>query len=206
MATTTEAIRVEDIGRLELIDIDPYRRDTGTPASIQLWLDPEARRCLLETYSPGQGVPVAEWHGRQITIPVDNYDGQPNGPAIVQWLRSEAGQALLGRLCAGHSEEWDGNNYVGRLDADAQAAREAIERYLSASPTLPDGAGLWDAGDWLSGCAADLGITAETTDEEITALADRLEAEAAAECVVLDGAEEWLTARRAALAKANGQE
>jgi hypothetical protein len=194
-----KTIEVQDIGRLDLIKLDPYRRDTGTAAEVQLYLDPAQRRALLETYSPGQGVPVAEWHGRVCTIPVTSAWGVVDGPRTVVWLRGAEGQTLLTRICDGHSVEWDGSNHVGSLSDDAAAARDDLERELSDCPTLDgDSAGLWGAGDWLGGLGADgvrkeYGITDRTTDEQLGEIARTVEDDAGAEDAVLYGTIQYLT-------------
>lgn len=199
MSTT---VRVEDVGRLELVTIDPYRRDTGTAAAVQCWIDPSGRRCLIETHSPGQGVSVAEWHRRNLTIGVDTHGGPVDGPAVVEWLRGAEGQALLARVCDGHSVEWDGNNHVGQLDDDAKAALEELEQWLSDAPALSgDSAGLWSAGDWLDGIGragvrAEYGITAETTDERLAEIVAQIDGEAEAENVVMTDTDEYVTELR----------
>ena len=206
MNTTQEiierAVRVKDVGRLDLVKIDPYRRDTGTAAAVQLWLDPSESSCLMETYSPGQGVPAAECHGRNLTICVDSHCGPVDGPAVVEWLRGDEGQGLLARVCDGHSVEWDGNNRVGQLDADAQAALDALEQWLSDAPALiGDCAGLWSAGDWLDGIGRagvcdEYGITAETTDERLAEIVAQIDGEAEAENVVLTDTDSYVTELR----------
>jgi len=195
-------VRVEDVAPLDLVTIDPYRRDTGTAAAVQLWIDPSERRCLVETYSPGQGVPESEWHRRKLTISIDTDGGPVDGPAVVEWLRGDDGQALLARVCDGHSVVWDGNNNVGQLDDDGRAAFETLEQWLCFAPALSgDSAGLWSAGDWLDGIGrasvcAEYGITAETTDERLAEIASLIDAEAKSENVVLTDTDEYVTELR----------
>ena len=56
---------------------------------------------------------------------------------------------LLDRIARGHSEEWDGNNTVGTLTADAQEAEEElVDRINEAEFELPN---TWLAGEWLDG-------------------------------------------------------
>ncbi len=113
---------------------------------------------------------------------------------------------LAARVLAGADVEWDGNNHVGVLDADAQDAADEIaarcERLLEepfyASYTA---LGETDAYDWFdcaATTAADLGITAETTDEKLAELAAAEEREVltAQEPAVLTGALEYLAGVR----------
>lgn len=183
---TNTKIEIADVDRLELIEIDPYRRDTGETASVRLVINPAISHAYLETYSPGQGVPPEMWHGRVLSFPVQR--SRPvDGQALVEWLRDGDGQSLLQRIVAGHSVEWDGSNHVGELTDDATEARDTLAYWLEHNaPTLDgDHAGLWTAEDWLYG--SDLPITAETTDDEISDLADRLTEEATETDAVVRG-------------------
>lgn len=56
---------------------------------------------------------------------------------------------------------------------------------------------LWGAGEWLGHLNdGEIGINALTTDAEIAALAEKLEADALNEKVILSGTEEYLEERR----------
>lgn len=201
MTNTKTKIEIADIERLELIEIDPYRRDTCTAASVQIVIEPSEGRAYLETYSPGQGVHTDRWHGVDLTLPVET-SGHVDGPELVEWLRDGDGQALLQRICAGHAVEWDGNNHVGELDDDAQEALDTLAYWLEHNAPTLDGehAGLWQAEDWLDG-STDLPITAETTDAEISALADRLTEEATETDAVVVGVYTFLIEMRDDLAE-----
>lgn len=193
------AITIQDVGQHELIAVDPYRSDTNTPACIRLRVKPDERTADLDTCSPGQGIPVAEYHGRHITLDVSSGYGTVDGPAVVDYLRGEEGQALLARMCDGHTTEWDGHNHVGRMTDDAQAARETLSDWLSDAPILRgEQAGLWDAGDYLQYCdvCTEYHITAETTDSRLREIAETLEAEALAEDAVVCGIEQYLEWKR----------
>src|SRR5690606_6095881 len=88
---------------------------------------------------------------------------------------------------------WDGNNHVCRMTDDAMMADGELERLLRDYPHVHGGA--WDAGDWLYEAyeSGDLGLTAETTDEELEALAERWEQEARDAGICLLGTIEALT-------------
>lgn len=76
----------------------------------------------------GNGVPSFGWHGRTIRVPVSPF---VSGPDLADFLeRFARGRVLLERIHEGHSVEWDGSNFVGSLDEDAQAAREELETAL----------------------------------------------------------------------------
>ena len=150
----------------------------------------------------GNAVPSAVWHGH-----------------VVRWniepLRADCANALLedlaslaARMVAGYSSRWNGSNHVASLTDDAREAHDAIER-LCDQAGHDDAARLhvWAAADWFaplgthSRCAAALGILAETTDEELDAIAERetRDAESTTECDRLEGCEEFLRDVRATL-------
>ena len=192
-------VHINDVGILELIEADPYRTDC--PAAVQLYIDPAGRWAGLETYSPGQAVDFDVWHHRHITISVHTRGGPVDGPAMVDWLRDDAGQELLSRICDGHIIEWDGNNHVGRMTDDAADAHNELVLELEDADALPEPAGLWDVCNWLDGIGRDAvreeyGITADTTDSELDAIAKRIDEEAANENVVLYGTWEYVVQLR----------
>ncbi|OWY39352.1 hypothetical protein CEK28_08510 [Xenophilus sp. AP218F] len=93
----------------------------------------------------GNAMPASVWHGIDRRYSVD---ASVSGKALLAYLEGE-GRALLDRIHAGHDEKWNGNNYVGTLDADAKVAEEQLIQGLE---TIPD-AEVWSAYDWLfSGC------------------------------------------------------
>jgi len=178
------AVTVEECASRDLIEQDPFRQGQVKP--VQVWLDPGARTCRLETYSPGQGVPESEWHGRVLALPVQTDGGAAvDAPALVEWLRGEDGQDLLARICAGHEERWDGSNHVGHLDEDALEAQYELESKLDSAPGL-DGvmAGVISPDDWASrGVLESMGLMASSTDDECAAIASKIEAESEADLV-----------------------
>jgi hypothetical protein len=105
---------------------------------------------------------------------------------------------LFQRIVDGSEVEWDGNNYLGRLNEDAREAEEELEKLLEA---YADGSiGLWDAGEWLQDSSdEDLGVTATSTDEDLAKKARELEEEACAEGAVVVWIEDELKERREAL-------
>jgi len=138
---------------------------------VILRYDPEENSALLTTNPEiGNAVPMSVWHGlvRSYCVPV-----VPTSSAAEQLVQDLL--PLLARVRAGYSCRWDGSNHIGSLDDDATRAEEEIEASISAwtldlSPaeTVCE----WDAGDWygglgLAGAAAELGITAEMTDEDV---------------------------------------
>lgn len=113
--------------------------------------------------------------------------------------------------------EWDGSNRVGRASTDhgnelveeiEQACGGEYPRELSWH--IEDMVSEYDAGDWYSAggdTAAELGITATTTDDELATIAATAESEAATALdyghTVLTGALEYLTGVREELREQN---
>jgi hypothetical protein len=95
---------------------------------------------------------------------------------------------LLERVHAGHSVEWDGSNHVGRLDDDASAARDEIERILDGLDD-DDRAQVWDADDWVFGVDGlrSAWPATKTIDEAVAALTAEAERQERLEGVIVDG-------------------
>lgn len=157
-----------------------YRHYSGqtNPQPAWLYIMPEDER-VEACYNPeiGNAVPMYVWHRRHITLPLPN---TLKGDAIADWLESEPVQALLTRICDGHDVEWDGNNHVGTLTDDAEAALEALQRDIEEGWVDDDHAQVWSAEAWLesaivwaedntSASIVEYAITRETTDDELEA-------------------------------------
>jgi len=120
-----------------------------------------------------RGMPMSVWHGlrrRYRIVP----------------LKSEAANALLAelvplasRVCDGFVQCWDGHNTVGRLNADATEAEEEIQRICRDRDFTDAKLAVWSASEHFGVLgsklvqAAELGITAETTDELLADIATR---------------------------------
>lgn len=95
----------------------------------------------------GNGIPMTVYHGRTRRIPCPC---SVVGSELADFLEGE-GLALLERIHAGHEVEWDGNNHVGSLEKDAQAAEVELERSLQELPT----ATIWSAEQWIENDSLD---------------------------------------------------
>uniref|UniRef100_A0A6H1ZF68 Uncharacterized protein n=1 Tax=viral metagenome TaxID=1070528 RepID=A0A6H1ZF68_9ZZZZ len=172
----------------------------SAPQGAYLELDcDEETLCAATNGEIGNAMPVPVWHCR-----VRRYD-LPSGalPADVNALMLDL-VPLLERVLAGYSCEWDGSNHVGHLSGDAANAEQEIEHYIDEAclPRLT----VWDASDWWTAngtesAIEDLGVTEQTTVEELTA---RIEAEDYADNgpVIVEGVEEfaaWLIEQAAEL-------
>jgi hypothetical protein len=175
------SVDVESVSGTELYH--RYPRQTE-PQDAYVWLNCKTRRLGAE-YNPeiGNAVPTSVYHGhvQRWTIPT------LKGAAATALLESLA--PLAARVCDGYSSEWDGSNHVAEFTADAEAAREEIERLCEDADGERDGVVVWEAADWLGGIggleaqAAELGITAATTDAQLETIETECVAEARGESV-----------------------
>lgn len=171
------------------------------PAYIELGLQSET---LLADYDSevGGASPASVHHGFDRRYPIPLLTGKAANQAM------ERIRPLAERILADWEEVWDGNNMVARLGEDALAAEEAIEDILGdGSEDGWDSASLiavWGIDGATNGSEAEeYEITADTTDERLTEIADKIRAELA-ECsgdgdhavVVVDGLDEYLKGLR----------
>lgn len=144
----------------------------------------------------GSGVPAPVYYGH-----------------VLRWripaLKGDAANALLAtiaplaeRVIYGYTKRWDGNNHVGQFTEDARAAEEQIRDLCDHAGSAAEQIQVFTAGDYFGALgsllvqARELGITANTTDEQLAAIG---EAELARPDVdVIDGLAEHLGTIRAA--------
>lgn len=132
----------------------------GDPDDVYLLLDQHGNACF-DTRSHNMGTPVDEWNRLTLRWEV---------PATVRSSALDADfiPELLQRVHDGHSIEWDGNNYVGVLDEDAEDASNELERRLeqmevwdvcSADGWMPPDvviAEMWSQGKSIEDVASDI--------------------------------------------------
>lgn len=159
-----------------------YRRFSGQfqpqPAYVHLGEDGNVHADYCGIIGAGQ--PMDVWHGRTRRWGVNP---EVNGDQIADLLESDKVRALLERVHAGLSIEWDGSNYVGRLTDDAREASAALERIFEDETRAVDG-GVWRAGDWIDPLGADDLLK---KGEGLVDAAERLVAEAKDEKAAIEG-------------------
>jgi hypothetical protein len=144
---------------------------------VHVELDCREEGALSASYNPeiGSGVPETV-HARFVlrwTIPA---------------LKADAANELLAkiaplaeRIVSGFDEVWNGSNFVGDFDDDADDACEDIEALCDKARGAGEDEALsvWQAADWYAGVgsaraqAAELGITENTTDDQLVKIAAR---------------------------------
>ncbi|MDE2099695.1 MAG: hypothetical protein KGL39_20750 [Patescibacteria group bacterium] len=173
---------IEPRARMDLVRLDP---SASPPAPLRVKLQLNTMPATLGFayyYQSENGVSPAVYHHLTLEWSVP---GAVDAQQLTADINAGELDDLLTRVLKGHTVKWDGNNHVGRLNADAADASEQVQEWLDRATSLPDEGGLWDAGDWLPHCPD--GLTATTTDEELDDLASTLEKEALGDCVVLHG-------------------
>lgn len=163
-----------------------YRRFSGRyqpqPAYVTLDKDGNVRANYCGLIGAGQ--PMDVWLGLTRRWGVNP---EVNGDQIADLLESGRVRALLERVHAGHSVEWDGSNYVGRLTDDARRASDTLWLIFKDETRTVDGGGVWRAGDWIDPLSPDdLLKKGESLDDA----AGRLMAEASDEKVAIEGGKE----------------
>lgn len=168
------------------------------PQPCYVALDCETGTLRAETDGEiGGAVPVRVWHKRVLRWKIPALKASVADELLAELV------PLAERVVAGYSCEWDGHNNIGRYSDDAMSARDEIDD-LRHKYDSDDTAALvvWEAADWYDAMGAaevvrELGITADTTDEQIEALAESELAKARADDVDdVEGLERYLTRLR----------
>lgn len=155
-----------------------------------------ALRLVLDTCYGGGGTPAEEFYGVVRTWTL------MRGPAEldVAALRADLAPGgrlhqLMDRVSAGLAAEYDQRgNWRGTLTDDAAEAETELDRHFEDAD-YGSGREVWDADEWIG--ATDIeGLSADTTDEELEALVEDIEAEAEDDAVVLMDTERALSRRR----------
>ena len=138
-----------------------------SPQDCYVELDPKTG-ALTASYNGeiGNAVPMLVWHNRifRWAIPCLTAD-------VANSLLEEIAP-LCQQICDGYSEEWDGSNLVGKIDADATEAHRAVAEACDRGWDEHELVQIYSADQWYGGLgsveqqARELGIGEETTDEE----------------------------------------
>ena len=124
-----------------------YELHPGECAPQHAYLDLTTDGILYADYDSygNNGVPFDVWHNRTLRFPLPaEISGKGLGALVTRLL------PLLERVHAGHDEEWDGSNCVGRLTDDASEARDAIDAEIARSIDETDLAQVWDTSEWIA--------------------------------------------------------
>lgn len=160
-----------------------YRRLHGQyqPQPAYVYLDEDGNVHADYCGIIGAGQPMDVWNGRTLRWSVNP---EVNGDHLAELLESDEVRALLERVHAGHSVEWDGSNYVGRLTDDARDASDELERIFEDETHTVDSGGVWEASQWIAPASADDILK---QGESLDDAAERLVEEAESDRVVIEG-------------------
>lgn len=171
---------------------DPSTNPTRAMA-IYLELDLDDNSLELTTYYSVDGTPMPAFHG---TLRMYSVPECADVALLTHDINAGTLDALLSRIVDGAETYYDGSNYKATLSPDALNAEDELRNRLIEYIPFDNG-GLWDAWDWFHlSTPAELGITATTTDSELLALANKLEAEARSDGAVLYDTNNALIAKR----------
>lgn len=161
----------------------------------------EPQRCYLEldcdkatlradwNSEIGNAVPMDVWNGRtrRYSIPCLNDDAANR---LIEELLPLAEQ-----IVAGYELRWDGHNQRGHLSEDAQDAELQLERIVEEwDADESELVRVVDADDYFANSPPLDLVTADTTDEEIKAIAAKVLAES--DCDIIEGLESVLESVR----------
>lgn len=153
----------------------------------------------------GNGVPESVWHGvvRRYLFPADTIPTTDAANRIMDEIAPLA-QTVLDNSSTSYNNN---GNYVGGVNDAGREAEEGIEQELGSGldESESECVGIIDAGDWWYTLTDDelanmdeMSITADTTDEQIAALAPLYlkDMEQSMGAVVCDDLEDYLLSRR----------
>lgn len=217
---TTRLVTLPDLEELreELVPVYHKYPDNYAPQPAHLYLDEDG----VITFDWGDAnsvtMDVAEGRTLRFRIPA-----QVTGKALVAMLEDDRILCLLERIHVGHTVEWDGSNHRGRLTDDARDAADELDRLLELDYwDDSDMAIVWTTDDWMSpniypqtldgdtcswreaqryvdivGGDTVVMIDAQTTDEDVRAIAGTIKDNVTNEGAVLsDNPIDWLDGLR----------
>jgi len=176
------------IGAIDTIpEHDPYHRGECEPTVTTLFINPRTELVTVGQEMDQGAIDADVWHERIIAEELGpGNEGEitlPDQVALETYLNSEEAAALLQTICDEYSIDWDedGHNVGNHTDASASA----LATLINAINNLPHIEWkLYSVADYL---AYDVHvITAETTDGELSALADEWDPKHGDDAVVLD--------------------
>lgn len=166
--------------------------DTGWTAVLRVDLDEDGTALIAvdSVHNSDNGVPFHVWHRRTLRYTGEACSCGVVSEASLNELASKL-SPLLDRVSAGHTVEWDGNNMKGQLTDDAQEASDEVDRIVNEWEWQSD-VEVWDAADWVfnsdwKATGKQLGLSANSTDEDKKKACKQIEEWAERDGVVLQG-------------------
>lgn len=148
-----------------------------SPCAVAIDLVCDGRLLTMDWLRGDEGIPTPLFHRRWLRWPAG-----PLTEANARKLLDEIAP-LCSTICDGFDTEWDGSNTVGVLTDAARAASEKVEeiceRYIDSELYVRG----WSAFAWHEAAgrrqtAADYGLMAGSTDDDLSLIADRMRSDA----------------------------
>lgn len=157
-------------------------------------------RIEVREFVPPVGVPQDERDERTLTWTIAQVDAHAT-PLMVDVAALKRNLAdggalalLLDRVVGGMSIEWDGHCHVGRFDADAESARNELTGIFDGVAFVREDVAAWEADEWLRSEGSSrgqllsvIGLSLDSTDEEVAAAALKLVDEGVRDNVLVIG-------------------
>lgn len=140
-------INFKAISKLRGATAPLYWESGGTEGRAVLLLSEDGIVCC-KVESPYDGTPSDQWHKRTLSWELP---ATLTGDDLYGWLSDDETLTLLQRCYEGHSVKWDGHNYVGLLDEDAQEAYDEIASLIYDLEDEGEHAEVWDMEEYLCG-------------------------------------------------------
>jgi len=140
------------------------------PQPAYLEMDEDGAVCVDWSGEIGNAMPMAQWHKRTLVWRIPE---TATAEALRAFLQDETTVALLKRVRAGHSVDWDGSNHVGKLTDDAEDASEELGRWCDHGGYFDaeDLGHVWDIDEWMTDCCTYEDAAGRPTRSEDDALA-----------------------------------
>jgi hypothetical protein len=145
--------------------VDYYHTNTGGVTTSHFYVDLETGEYGVTQECDDNSTPGREWHGLIQTSPIDNADAEDG----VAYLESKECKALVKKIVDNSESVWDGSNFKGSMNADAQMAFAELVEGLNG--LRPNRYTMQSCQEYFGDVSAtDLGISEETSNEEILAM------------------------------------
>lgn len=140
----------------------------------------------VRRYHGDDATPIDEYHRRDLAFTFPG-DGVIDADLLADFAVEI--EPLVARIQAEFTIEWDGCNYVGKLNKDALESMVSLADQIERADIGSDWT-MWDAGEWLEDSRGEIKATMD--DSEIAEWVAEMEAVAKRERVILRGdVAEW---------------
>lgn len=178
----TITLSLENLASSDLAPLySRYDREV-TPQPAYVEIDELGRVTAGSDGAIGREMPLSVYDGRTLRVAVP---ATIRGEALAERLQEPSTMALLERVHAGHSVDWDDRSLVGSLNDDAEDALDDLSRVLGIDAwSGSDLVAVYEPGDWLISGQLPACWPSEMTLREAAAAVD---ASAEAEGAMIDG-------------------